>query len=148
MSPVEEVQVIAASFEERSVWAQLVALGLGMGAYFVIAGRLLSAGIVEVTPYAGLFMAATIGMVVLMVVGHIVAAVCGRVEGRDERDRVIEWKAEHHSGWLMGVGVLTAVTGIVVKLPSVWIVHTLLLSLALSEVLSLVLRLVYYRRGV
>ncbi|HYN09833.1 MAG TPA: hypothetical protein VES67_20790 [Vicinamibacterales bacterium] len=60
---------------------------------------------------------------------------------------MIEWRAEGNSGWLLAVGVLAGITGMVASVPNVWIAHLLLLSLFLSEVLKLVLKLVYYRRG-
>jgi len=40
------------------------------------------------------------------------------------------------------------VTGMIFSIENVWIVHLLLLSMFLSEVLGFILRLVYYRRGV
>jgi hypothetical protein len=83
----------------------------------------------------------------VIVAGHIVVAVASRPDGRDERDRLIGWRAESNSGWVLGAGVVTAVTGMVSSLPNVWIAHLLLFSLFLSEVLKLVLQLVYYRRG-
>jgi uncharacterized protein (DUF2252 family) len=87
-------------------------------------------------------------MVVLMVIAYAVAALTTKVEGRDERDRLIAWKAEHRSAWLTAVGVLGAVTCMAAGVDNVWTAHLLLLSLALSEILGFVLQLVYYRRGV
>ena len=79
--------------------------------------------------------------------GHVVVAIASRPDGRDERDRLIEWRAESYSGWLVATGVLLGITGMVVSVPNVFTAHLLLLSLFLSEVLKLVLQLVYYRRG-
>lgn len=136
------------SFEEKTVWIQLGAMTLGLGAYFVLAGRLLADGVREIGAFAALFMVAVVVMVILMVVAFGVAALTGKPEGRDERDRLIGWKAEHHSGWLTAVGVLGAVACMAIGVEMVWIANLLLLSLALSEILGFVLQLVYYRRGV
>jgi hypothetical protein len=136
------------SFEEKSVWIQLTATVLGLGAYFVVAGRMIAAGVTVLPAYAALFMVATVLLVILLVAGHIVAAIASRPEGRDERDRLIEWRAESNSAWLLGAGVLAAVTGMIFSIENVWIAHALLLSLFLSEVLGFILRLVYYRRGI
>ncbi len=79
--------------------------------------------------------------------GQVVGAIASRPDGRDERDRTIEWRAESHSGWLVATGVLTGITSMVLSVPNVWTAHLLLFSLFLSAVLKLVLQLVYYRRG-
>lgn len=139
---------MSASFEEKSVWIQLVAMTVGLGVYFVMAGRMLASGVHSVSAFAALFMVAVVFMVVLMVVAYVFAALTTRVEGRDERDRLIAWKAEHRSGWLAAVGVLGAVTCMAAGVDNVWTANLLLLSLALSEILGFVLQLAYYRRGV
>ncbi len=94
-----------------------------------------------------LFAVAVVLLVVLLVVGPAAAASVGRTDDRDERDRLIGWRAESNASWLLGVGVLAAITGMIASIDPVWIAHLLLLSLFLSEVLGYVLRLVYYRRG-
>jgi hypothetical protein len=83
----------------------------------------------------------------ILVVGHVVVALASPPQRRDERDRWIKLQAERHSGWVLGVGVMLAIFGMVVSLPNVWVAHFLLLSLLSSELLRLVLQLVYYRRG-
>ena len=57
--------------------------------------------------YVPVFVVAVVFMVVVIVVGRIVAALAGRPDGRDERDRQIGWRAESNSGWLVATGVLT-----------------------------------------
>lgn len=137
-----------ASYEERSVWMQMIAMLLGMGGYFVVAGQMLARGVRSMSAFAGLFLVATVLMVVFLVAGLVVAAIASRPEGRDERDRLIEWQAESRSSWVVATGVLTAVTGMAFGIENVWIAHLLLLSLVISEVLGFVLRLIAYRRGV
>lgn len=136
-----------ASLEEKSVWIQLVALVLALGAYFAIAARLLAAGVREMPAFAALFAVAVVALVILLIVGHVIAAIASRPEPRDERDRLIAWRAEHNSSWLVGVGVLAAVTAMVAGIDNVWTANILLLALALSEILGFALRLLYYRRG-
>lgn len=138
---------MGASFEEKSVWIQLAGLVLGLGAYFVVAGLMLAQGQRAMPAYAVLFMVSVIAMVIFLIVGHAVAAIVARPEGRDERDRLFTWRSEHHSSWLVATGVLVGVTCMVFGVDNIWTANLLLLSLALSECLGLVLRLVYYRRG-
>jgi hypothetical protein len=136
-----------ASFEERSVWIQLISMLLVLGGYFVVAGQMLAAGVTALPAYVPVFVAAVILMVIVIVAGHVAVALASRPDGRDERDRLISWRAESNSGWLVATGVLTGISAMIVAVPNVWVAHLLLLSLFLAEVLKLVLQLVYYRRG-
>ncbi len=138
---------MSASFEEKSVWIQLGTMTVGLGFYFVIAGRMLASGVHDVSAFAAIFMVAVVFMVVLMVLSYAVTALTTKVEGRDERDRLITWKAEYRSAWLVAVGVLGAVTCMAAGVENVWTANLLLLSLALAEILGFVLQLVSYRRG-
>lgn len=133
------------SFEERSVWVQLVSLLVVLGGYFVVSGWMLARGIEQLGPYVPLFAAATVLLVIVLTLGHIGAAVVGRAEKRDERDRLIGWRAESNSSWLLGAGVFVAITGLSFNVAPVWIAHLLLASLFASEVLKLSLQVVYYR---
>lgn len=135
-------------FEERSVWVQLVGLGVVMGGYLVAAGWMMARGMDSVAGYVVMFLLSSALLVVVLIVGHIVAAVAGKVERPDERDRMIGWRAEASSSWLLGVGVLAAVGLLAFGVPTVWAVHVLLVSLFGSEVLKLALQVLYYRRGV
>jgi hypothetical protein len=137
-----------ASFEEKSVWIQLFSMVVVLGAYFVRAADMLSRGITDLMAYVPLFVAAIVLLVVVLVAGHIVAAVAGGPEGSDERDRLIGWRAESNSSWILSVGVLAAITGLVMSIDPVWIAHLLLFSILLTDVAKYVFQIVYYRRGV
>lgn len=135
------------SFEEKSVWIQLTCMVVGLGAYFILAGIMLSSGVRAMPAFATLFLVATGFMTILLIVGHIAAAIARKPEGRDERDRLISWRAEHNTSWVIVVGVCAAVTCMAFAIDNVWTANLLLLSLGLSEVLKFVLQLIYYRRG-
>ncbi len=139
---------MSTSFEEKSVWIQLICMVIGLGAYFIRAAIMFSNGVREMPAFAALFMVATVFMVIMLIIGHIIAVIARKPEGRDERDRLISWRAEHNSSWVLAVGVFTAVTCMTFSIDNVWTANLLLLSLGLSEVLGLILQLVYYRRGV
>ncbi|MBL8990426.1 MAG: hypothetical protein JNJ48_02465 [Phycisphaerae bacterium] len=138
---------MSASFEEKSVWVQLLCLVAGLGTYFVLAGEKLASGERAMAAYTGLFVGATVAMVTLMVAGHIVLAVWSKPEGADERDRLIWWRSEYNASWVVAAGVCGGVTCMALGVENVWTAHLLLLSLAGSQVLCAVLRLVQYRRG-
>ena len=136
------------SFEEKSVWIQLIAMLAVLGGYGFVASQMLSRGVTALPAYVAVFVVSVILMVVVIVAGHVAMAVAGRTDHPDERDRLIGWRAESNSGWLVATGVLAGITAMVLSVPAVWVAHLLLLSLFLSEVLKLVLQLVYYRRGI
>jgi len=135
------------SFEEKSVWVQLVSLVVVLGGYFVVSGIMLSRGVVVLVPYVPLFTAAVVLMVVVLVIGHVVAALTSKPEKRDERDRLIGWRAESNSSWMMATGMFAAITALILGVEAVWVVHLLLASMFISETLKLLLQIRYYRRG-
>lgn len=135
------------SFEERSVWIQLASLGAILIGYGTIAGLMLLAGVIHIVPYVPVFAVAVVLLIVLMIVGHAVTAATSRPEGRDERDKLIVWRAESNAGWVLGVGVFAALAGLIFSINNLWIAHVLLLSMFLSEIAKLVFQIIYYRRG-
>lgn len=136
-----------ASFEEKSVWIQLVSTVAVLGSYFVIAALMLSKGVTVLIAFVPLFIVAVVLLVIVLVAGHIVVAVASKPEGRDERDRLIGWRAESNSAWILAVGVFAAITALIASVEGVYVAHLLMLSMLLSEVAKYVFQLVYYRRG-
>lgn len=143
----EAVGSVSASFEERSAWIQLFSLSVVLVGYSLVAWQMWSHGVTALPVYVPVFAVAVVLLVIVLVIGHAAAAIASRPDGRDERDRMIEWRAESHSGWLLGIGVLAGITSMVLSVPNVLTAHLLLLSLFLSELLKLALQLVSYRRG-
>ena len=136
------------SFEERSVWVQLVALGLGLGGYFAAAGPLLARGVMEMKPYVAVFAVSLVLLIGVMIAGHVIAAIFGGTDETDERDRLIGWKAEARSSWVLGAGVFCGIGALSFGVDAAWVANGLLLSLFASEMLKLALQAVSYRRGV
>ncbi|GAB4192630.1 MAG: hypothetical protein Kow00105_06690 [Phycisphaeraceae bacterium] len=136
------------TFEERSVIVQLISLVLVLGGYLVVAGMMMSSGIQPLTAYLPLFGGAVGLLVVVLVVGHIVALFFGRPERHDERDRLINWRADSIASHVLAGGILIAIIGMVCEMDSVWVAHFLLLTLILHELFKLSLQLIFYRRGV
>lgn len=135
------------SFTEKSVWIQLVSMLVALGAYSVVAGVMLSEGVDQLAAFVPLFVVSVVFLVVLQISGHTVAAITARPESPDERDRLIRWRSESNSSWIVAIGVLGGITALVVAVDPVWIAHCLLLSLFVSQVAAYVFQLVYYRRG-
>ena len=136
------------SFEEKSVWIQLASLVVGLGGYLVVAGLMLSNGISALPAFVPVFAAAIALIVAINIAGHVVAAIAGRADEADERDRLIGWRAESRSSWILGVGVIGAIIALIGSVGGVWVAHLLLISLFASEAVKDALQIVYYRRGI
>ena len=137
-----------ASFEEKSIWIQLTSILLSLGAYFVLAGRMMFAGVDALPFYVPLFTIAVVFIVLINIVGHIAAVFLDSDTNTDERDKLIGWRASSNSSWILGVGVILSIMGLIVFAKPVWVAHLLLLSLFLSEIVKYILQIVYYRSGV
>ena len=138
---------MTASFEEKSVWITLSVLLAAFGVYFFLATRMLLAGVMEVVLYVPILALSVVLLVVLLTIGHAAVAIVNRPDGRDERDRVIEWRAENNSSWVLGVGVIAAIFGLATSVGTAWIANGLLMALFVSEVVKHAFQLYYYRRG-
>ena len=136
------------SFEEKSVWIQLLSLVVGLGGYLVVAGIMLSDGVSALPAFVPVFAVAVVLIVAINVAGHVVAAIASGADEADERDRLIGWRAESRSSWILGVGVIGAITALILSVDGVWVAHLLLVSLFCSEAAKEVLQIVGYRRGI
>lgn len=136
------------SFEEKSTWVHLLSLVVGLGGYLVVAGRMLSNGVTALPAFVPVFAVAIVLIVAINVAGHAVAVITSRGDEADERDRLIGWRAESRSSWILGIGVIGAIIALVLSVGSVWVAHLLLISLFGSDALKQVLQIAYYRRGI
>ena len=137
-----------ASFEEKSIWIQLTSILLSLGIYFFIAAQMLFSGVDVLPVYVPLFVIAVIWIVVINAVGHIVIGIIDRSTSRDERDRLIGWRAESNSSWILGFGTIVAIVCLITSVKVVWVAHLLLLSLFLAEIVKYAFQIVYYRQGI
>ncbi|MEL6368509.1 MAG: hypothetical protein AAFR91_08880 [Pseudomonadota bacterium] len=137
-----------AGFEEKSAWVQFGALVLVLGSYFLAATKMYSAGVNDIRAYVPVFSISVVLLVVTLIAGNIVAIATSKSDQADERDRMIAWRSEYLSSWVMGLGIIGAITAMVFKINTVLIAHGLLASLLLSTLLCMGLRILFYRRGV
>lgn len=136
------------SFEEKSAWIQLASLVIGLGGYLLFAGILMSNGINVLPAFVPFLVAAIVVIVAINIVGHVAVAIKNRSVEGDERDQLIGCRAESQSAWILGVGVIGAIIALILSVHYFWVVHLLLISLFSSEIIKLVLQVVYYRRGI
>jgi hypothetical protein len=92
-----------------------------------------------------------IGVVVLVVIAeviyHVLIAVSGETE-TDERDLLIDARAERFASFALATGVIGTIWHALSHEPSTTTVHLLVVSLAVAEVIKRISQIVYYRRGV
>lgn len=143
------------TFQEKSAWGLLVGIGLVSYFYFPAAFD-----IADSVPHGAPLIAISIAGVVALVIFEAIYHACiaiphgnGAGEG-DERDRLIDLKAERIGSYALGIGLFWLVGQIIATHSSerfdpmgaltigVWI----LFALTASEVAKLLAQIVYYRR--
>lgn len=139
------------TFEEKSTWVSLGILLFVFSGYFSQVYDGLMTETLNKTDVAGLFIGAVATIIVLQIVLHIVIAIFNVRDAdqpKDERDKLFAMKAGNISGLVLGVGVLMiAAQTILSDLSALWVANLLLFIVLVSQVVSDVLRLFYYRRG-
>lgn len=99
------------SFHEKSAWVLSIALLVG-GVFYVKAVAALSAELGYLAPpNLPLLLVFTFTLIAIAVVGHIVIAATAPGEANaatDERERRIDDRAAHLSGYVLGTGIVLA----------------------------------------
>ena len=139
------------SFNEKSTWISLTILMMVFVGYFSqVYGGLVSGSLVK-ADVIGLFVGAVISIIILEIALHIVIAVLNVKDADqpgDERDRLFSMKAGNISGWVLGIGVLMiSAQTFLQELDFLWVANLLLFAVFISQVVSYILQLFYYRRG-
>lgn len=147
-------KIVDLSFKEKSAWGLLVGILVVAAGYFPNAIR-----IVETTDNPVALIAISVGGIVALIiieaVYHAIIAAAGG-DHTDERDALIDLKAERNGGFVLGIGLFLLVGHIIATSvtperpePSVLLVGVYIIAaLTLSEVGKLVSQIWYYRAGV
>ena len=138
------------SFQEKSLWVSLAGLLLAFGGYFYSAyvTVLPTSAAKDVLPQqAGLFIAATVVLVVLLVAGHVVIALLDRRTETDERDRSIELRGGRYGSYVLATGVFFALCTSLMTEGNAVMAHVLLGSWVIAQGVEISSQLVMYRRG-
>lgn len=143
------------SFEEKSAWGSLLAIGVASWLFFPDAIQHLSAG----GDFSELMrkVVFVIGVIIVIeIVYHSIAASSSNEHDADERDRHISLRADRNAGCVLAVGVVIIVAQITLssltprapQLGSIDLVAVyLLLALTASEASKLLWQIWYYRTG-
>jgi hypothetical protein len=139
------------TFSEKSVLVNVVALVVGALAYAALVIPLALGTPVDQIAYQPLMVVAVVLLVVIVVAGHVVVAVTRPAEataGMDERERLIGWRGQSVGGYVLAVGVFTAICLAMVEVPWFWIANVLAAMWVLAEVVAGLVKLTLFRRGV
>ncbi|MDH3576493.1 MAG: hypothetical protein OEO71_01575 [Gammaproteobacteria bacterium] len=142
------------TFQEKSAWGSLVALGLVSYWYFPAAFAAAgndgaAADLITIS------IACVIALVVIEIIYHVIIASRGG-DMKDERDDFVNLKAERIAGFVLGIGLFTLVGRIIAveaiealtpveTMTALTIAIWILFALTVSEVAKLISQIAYYR---
>ena len=139
------------TFTEKSSWISFFIIALVYSQYFLYVFEGLATGSMERAQIFGLFIGATVALIVYQTVLHVILAIFNLKQANepsDERDRMIATKSGNISGWVLTFSVITiAVTVFIHDLNAMWSANLLILALVVSQLAEYVMTLFYYRRG-
>ncbi len=137
-------------FREKTAWAMMMVLIVGGLYYFnlvVSASRVLGS---TSPPVIGFVIAYVVLIVVASVVLMVALAVSSPNDAdapADERERLIEDKAGHIAGSILGIGVFAAMLHYAWRADGNLMFHIALGSLMVSQIAEYALQIWFYRRG-
>ena len=136
------------SFREKSAWITLVTVAVCFGAYFgsIATGNVSPRGFGAVH----LLLICVAALVVLQIGGHVVAAGLAPKDARaprDERERLIAWRAQSLGYHVLMVGVLTLGAAGHFGHPVPDLLNFALLDVVVAALVVAVAQIVMYRRG-
>jgi hypothetical protein len=137
------------SYRERSAWVALITYGLVFGGYFFTLwqgwedayGQGLS---------IGLMFGAVVTLVVVAAVLNIAIALFSPKEANapaDERETLIDLKAERISSYTLSVGVVCLIGALLIGWNAYLVANLLLASLVISELVKALAQIAYFRAG-
>jgi hypothetical protein len=136
------------SFDEKNAWVFGVIAIAGYATYLGLLFTASGGGPIEEAPYVAPMVGTILGAIGAGILGGIVLGIANPRETKsDRRDKQISWFGERIGNWFVIVGGLGALLLCFVGAPHFWIANLIYLCFVLSALLSTVVRLIAYRRG-
>ena len=136
------------AFQEKSAWIMTLALLIGGLFYFGLV-VLISNGMGQLAPpLLPLIVIYTIILVALAIVGHVLIAIMTPKEANaplDERERQIQYRAGHWSGYVIGFGVIVSLGSYLFTRNGDLLFYAVFASLMLSALTEYASQIVLYR---
>lgn len=137
------------SFREKSAWISLVTHGVVFGAYFFLLwqswddrfGQGLS---------IGFLVAAVIALVVIVTTLTIVTALASPKDANapaDERERMIDLKAERIASYTLSTGVVCLIGALLLGWNGFLVANLLLAAMVIAELVKAIAQIVSFRAG-
>ncbi len=133
------------TFQEKTLWISLFAVIAVYGIYYLnvlppVNGNMESPHIWQYFKYMGL-------LVFVIVVGVVAIAIKDRDEPVDERQKLIEMKADRISAYVLHFGILIAILVAMFVPGNFWSIHTLTIIGVLADVVNKIQQLRSFKRG-
>lgn len=133
------------TFQEKTLWISLFAVIAVYGIYYLnvlppVNGNMESPHIWQYFKYMGL-------LVFVIVVGVVAIAIKDRDEPVDERQQLIEMKADRISAYVLHFGILIAILVAMFVPGNFWFIHTLTIIGVLADVMNKIQQLRSFKRG-
>jgi hypothetical protein len=139
------------SYEEKSIWINLVTTLLIFGGYFFLAFQVFSSAVVPDFLLIGLFVVTIVLYTIVQIILQSVLAVAHVKEaeaGGDERDNLIELKATRISYFILVFGIWVAGFSMFQFNSALVMANIIMFFFILAESVAYVLQLRYHRRGI
>jgi hypothetical protein len=140
------------SFQEKSNLAVLAALLLVFGGYFgfVLPGIAGGGTVPPASAVGAVLVGPTVVLAVLLAASHGLIAILSPADAgeTDERDQLIQMRADARAGYALVFGVFGVLLLLFLEVEPFWIANALLGAVAASEIVKSLLRAIAYRRGI
>ena len=137
------------SFGEKSNWLYVLVTAATFAVYVVIVlGRAEDGPLADVTYVSTMLWAIGIG-VGLNILGSIAVAISkpSEADTTDERDKTIDRFGEYVGGIVLGVGMIGPLSLALADADTFWIANAIFAVFVLSALVSSIVKIVGYRRG-
>ncbi len=138
------------SFREKSAWIALTAYGLVFGGYFLALWQGWDARYATGLSI-GLMFGAVVMLVIIATALTIVAALLNPKAANapvDERERLIDLKAERIASYTLSVGVVCMIGALLMGWNGILVANLLLATMVISEIVKALAQIVHFRAGV
>jgi cytochrome b561 len=133
------------TFQEKSLWSSLIASLVVYTLYYIniippIEGNMESEHIWQYFKYAGLLIA-------IVIICEISIRINNKEEPEDERQKLIEMRAERISFYFLSIGIMVAII-VAMKVPgNFWFIQTITIISVLTDIINRIQQLRSFKRG-
>lgn len=137
------------SFREKSAWVALLTYGVVFGGYFFTLWRAWDESYGQGLSI-GLMIGAVVALIIVAIVLNVVLALFHPKSANahaDERETLIDLKAERISSYVQSAGVVCLIGALLIGWNAFLVANLLLASLVIAELVKALAQIVYFRRG-